>query len=383
MGFKYRPLIYRSVTESLLQKPRLSYSALYKEVKDKAGKNLSHRDYSKHLKMMEEDEILHKEEIATSGKILSTYYSLTKKAIATSQLKILGIDETTLKRRGLFQLIIFFEMFKKTSLITQKQLNGLLKKIGSSLSDLEAIKTSSTSFPRSTTFKPVKGIEIVRLIQTDFKMGDVSDTYYYIVIPGFTVKEFVSYMNKLRKGKEPRPFFSHIDVTDVPFVSDMSYTEEEVMDAIDSFRKQGLIKPITEILPGEMRFDIMDESLKYFLKDIWLVHDIDLRIVYERLVYNGEPTDQDRNYLISFFGKSYADQILANAYNIRKSHKIDKIGYEKEKRIAKDFIESFSNHRRSLVQDITKRYETIIKENEIARYLIEGICYSPIDMQKP
>jgi DNA-binding HxlR family transcriptional regulator len=365
MGFKYRPLIYRSVTESLLQKPRLSYSALYKEVKDKAGKNLSHRDYSKHLKMMEEDEILHKEEIATSGKILSTYYSLTKKAIATSQLKILGIDETTLKRRGLFQLIIFFEMFKKTSLITQKQLNGLLKKIGSSLSDLEAIKTSSTSFPRSTTFKPVKGIEIVRLIQTDFKMGDVSDTYYYIVIPGFTVKEFVSYMNKLRKGKEPRPFFSHIDVTDVPFVSDMSYTEEEVMDAIDSFRKQGLIKPITEILPGEMRFDIMDESLKYFLKDIWLVHDIDLRIVYERLVYNGEPTDQDRNYLISFFGKSYADQILANAYNIRKSHKIDKIGYEKEKRIAKDFIESFSNHRRSLVQDILKDMKQLLKKMKL------------------
>lgn len=171
-------------------------------------------------------------------------------------------------------------------------------------------------------------------------MGDLSDTYYYIAVPGFTVKEFVSYMNKLRKGKGPLPFFPHVDTTDVPFASYTSYTEEEVEDAVDSFRKQGLIRPINDIFRGERRYEIMDESLKCFLKDIWIVHDIDLRILYERLVYNCIPTEQDKNYLISFFGKRIAYRILADAYNKRRSLKRDKTSYEREKSIAKKFMDS-------------------------------------------
>jgi hypothetical protein len=378
LGFKYSPLIYRLIIESLLRKTRLSYSSLYDEVVDRANRKISHRDYAKHLKKMGEEGILCKEEIPTG---VRTYYSLTKKALATSKLKVLGLDETTLKRKHLFQLMIFFEIFKKSNLVTQKQLEGLLKKIGFSLNKLEAIKTSPRGFPRTTIFGPTKGIEIFRLIQTDFKIGDLSDTYYYIAIPGFTVKEFVTYMNKLRKGNEPQPFLS-LDVTDVPFASYASYTEEEVEAAVDSFRKQGLIRPINDIFRGERRYEIMDESLKSFLKDIWLVHDIDLRLLYERLVYSDKPTEQDNNYLISFFGKRIADRILADAYDKRKSLKMDKTSYEREKGAAKKFIESHSNYRRSLVQDITKRYGAVIKENEIANYLIDGICYSPIMSQK-
>jgi hypothetical protein len=327
---------------------------------------------------MVEEEILRKEQIPNRRKI---YYSLTSKAVAINKLKVLGADESALKRKRLFQLMIFFEIFKKSNLVTQKQLAGLLKKIDSSLNKLKAIKTSSKGFPRTTIFKPTKGIEIFRLISTDFKMGDLSDTYYYVAVPGFTIKEFVTYINKLRKGKEPRPFFPHVNITDVPFASYINCTEEEVEDAIDSFRRQGLIRPIKHIFRNERRYEIMDESLKSFLTDIWLVHDIDLRVLYERLVYDGVPTEKDKNYLISYFGKGIAERILADAYNKRKSLKSDLTSYEREKNIAKKFIESHSDYRRSLVQDITKRYEGIIKENEIANYLIEGICYSPITPQ--
>jgi hypothetical protein len=162
--------------------------------------------------------IIRCEEISTGSKIPGTWYSLTKKAKATSKLKVLGLDETTLKRKHLFQLMIFFEIYKKSNLVTQKQLKELLKKIDFPLNKLKAIKTSPRGFPRTTIFEPTKGIEIFRLIQTDFKIGDLSDTYYYIAIPGFTVKEFVTYMNKLKKGNEPQPFLS-LDVTDVPFAS--------------------------------------------------------------------------------------------------------------------------------------------------------------------
>lgn len=76
------------------------------------------------------------------------------------------------------------------------------------------------------------------------------------------------YLNKLRKGKDPRPFFSHLTITNVPFVSCKNYTEDEIIDAIDSFRKYGLIRPINEVFSDEIRFDhsrIFKELYKRYL----------------------------------------------------------------------------------------------------------------------
>ena len=103
----------------------------------------------------------------------------------------------------------------------------------------------------------MKNVAITRWIQSDSKI-DSDEALYHIAIPGFTIKEFVSYIKNLKKGKEPRPFPSYTGITDVPFVLDTNYTESEIADAIESFRNDGLIKPINDIFPGEMRYQIKD-----------------------------------------------------------------------------------------------------------------------------
>jgi hypothetical protein len=90
---------------------------------------------------MVEERVVQRDEIFTKMKIPNTYYSLTKKAFKEEQLKILGIDKATLKRRGLYQLLIFFEIFKRTNPMTTKQLKKFLGRIGASLSDLQEIRT--------------------------------------------------------------------------------------------------------------------------------------------------------------------------------------------------------------------------------------------------
>lgn len=196
------------------------------------------------------------------------------------------------------------------------------------------------------------------------------------MIPGFTVKEFILNLKKVKKGKGPQPFSSYPTITDVPFVSYVNFSEKEVKDAIDLLRKDGIIKVTNDVFTGEMRYDIADESLKRFVKDVWLVHDIDLRLLIERLVYNNKTIEKDKNRLTFFFGKKYADKILADIYHIKNSY--NKENRSDDEKIAKDFMQDFDNYRRSLVQNIIETHEKVIEEYEIASELTEGICYSPL-----
>jgi hypothetical protein len=279
------------------------------------------------------------------------------------------------KRKNLYQLLLSFQEFYKRDLLTERQLGSFLGKIGHSRKDLEEITTSDGGFPKSTIYKPIKGVEIVKWIQNDSKIDPKKVTSYYIVIPGFTVEEVISYLKKLRKGKDPRPFSSYDGITDVPFVAYRNFTEQEVKDAIDSMRKDGLIIIINDVFPREIRFDIADESLRQFVKDVWFVHLLDFRLLNERLVYNGKPTEEIKNYLALLYGQDNVDRILTHTYPDRTSYKKE-IKNDKEKRgIAKRFIQHFDNRRRSLILDIVKTHEKVIKEYEIATELIEEISF--------
>jgi len=196
---------------------------------------------------------------------------------------------------------------------------------------------------------------------------------YSISIPGFSVKEFILSLKKLRKGHNPRPFSSYPAVSDIPFVLYTNYKEQEVRDAIDLLRKDCIIKVINDVFPGEMRYDITDENLKKFVKDVWQVHDYDFRLLIERLVYNGKPADEDKNHLTHLFGKKYAEKILADAHHIRDSYKKENNNKER-KRIAKKFIEGFQKNRRLLADDILKVHEKAIKKYSILSEILEEIC---------
>jgi len=95
-------------------------------------------------------------------------------------------------------------------------------------------------------------------------------------------------------------------------------------------------------------------------------------ILIERLVYYGKPAEKDKNYLTFFFGEKYAEKILADAYDVRKSYK--KSNNEELKRIAKKFIEDSEERRRSLVQDLVKTHRKVIDEYSMVSDIAEEIC---------
>ena len=190
----------------------------------------------------------------------------------------------------------------------------------------------------------------------------------------------ISYLKKIKLGKEPRPFSSYQGITDVPFVLYRNYSEEEIKDAINSLREDGLIKVMNNVFPDEMRFDIADESLRQFVKDVWFVHLHDFRLLNERLAYNGKPTEEIKNYLALLYGQDNVDRMLAHTYPARTYYNKE-IKNDKEKRgIAMRFIQHFDNRRRSFIQDI-KTHQKVIKEYEIATELIEEISFQSFNLQ--
>ena len=205
---------------------------------------------------------------------------------------------------------------------------------------------------------------------------DSKGAFYHVTIPGFTVKEFTSYLHKLRKGKEPRPFSSYSRITEVPFVLNVHYFESEIADVIKSLSIDGTIKSINDVFPGEARYDLANESLLKFIKDMWRVHEYNLILLFNRIIYCGKPQETDKDYLELVYGKRITDRILSNAYHTRKMNKNSKDREEEKK--AKKFVQIIDKHRKSLIEDIRKRHENIIKNYEILSKLIEGISFSPL-----
>ena len=368
----YRKDIWNAVTDTFLQiqshKDRLRHSELYRDCVTKLDIEIAYNDFVNTLRAMEKERILNRCEDKDSKKNLkSVFYSLTDYAKKKDDLKILRKDETTQRYRTLYELLICFDQFKKHEMLTEKQLAGFLGKIGCSRNDLKEHKVSKAGI----FYEPVKGVQIVKWTEGDSRIG-IKAGFYSVSIPGFSSKEFVLSLKKLRKGQNPRPFSSYPTVSDVPFVLYMNYKEQEVIDAINLLRKDGIIQVINGVFPGEIRYDIRDKNLKSFVRDVWLVHDYDFRLLIERLVYDGKPADEDKNYLTFFFGEKYAEKILADAYDVQKSYKKD--NNDELKEIANKFIEDSEERRRSLVQDIVKTHRKVINEYSIVSDIAEEIC---------
>jgi hypothetical protein len=316
------------------------------------------------------------------------YFSLTEKAKRRNTLGILGIDERVHKRRRLYQLLLFFEAIKRRNLLSKRQLNIFLKHIGSSIKNLEKMQETELSNDMQSilytqmgmgivAFKPIRDVEIMGLVQNGSNKDNGGIIGYYTVLPGFTADEFIQYLKMLKKGKDPRPFSPYPAILHVPFVQYMEYTKQEVEDAIASFVEDGLIKPIQEIYPGEKRFDISDKSLKGLLHLIWLVKIIDFYLIYYKLVYKDKLTEEEKNYLALFTGERVSDNLIAYAYDIRRtSKKNQNNNWNEEQESMKDFMQKLENDRKSLVQAITK-YETIIKKDEVVQDVVQSICFLP------
>ena len=104
----------------------LSYTDLYKKLNENKDRKLAHRDFSKILSTMVEENLLAKTDEARRG--TRVYYSLTEQAKQKHQLKILGEGEKYEKRREIYHLLLYYDVFKRNNLLTKIQLNKTLKR---------------------------------------------------------------------------------------------------------------------------------------------------------------------------------------------------------------------------------------------------------------
>jgi hypothetical protein len=307
----------------------------------------------------------------TQGKRGSkVFYALTDKAKEKYFLRILGPDEKTRKRKYLYQLLVYFETYKRSPLITKRQLSKFLKQIGASMKDLKQERDIDMSDDITRIhFNPIKGVDILGIPQYD-KNTKSNRIFYYAVLPGFSLEEFVSYLNLLKNKTEPRPFTANINL--IPYARYIHFSKRETTEAISLLRKYGLVKTINPVIPGEKRF-VMTDRFRNLTFYIWAIQRVDSNLLVEKLVCK-KPTDKEREYLSLYMGERLADRILAYAFEIRKRDKKEKDKHDKDS----EAIKSLEREREFLVQELMSSYKDTFKENEVVREILEGVCYSPL-----
>ena len=172
----------------------------------------------------------------------------------------------------------------------------------------------------STLTNPSRSLEIIKYIENANRHAEKDNVkyYFYFYSQGFTVEEFKTYIKKLKKNSEPRPFSK--DAPLVPYVHHTDYNDPEIEEAIQLFYRARLIKIIPPISPtGEIRYHISDNSLVGLITIIRLIQEFVYYKIFAKLAYIEKPDENDRQILELYHGKKATDIIFAKADQIRKN----------------------------------------------------------------
>jgi hypothetical protein len=371
---KCRTDIFNILAESLLQSETdFTYSALYQKVLSNIDYTLSHRDFVACLQAMVNENIVNK--VDKTGKRGSKiYYSLTENARRQHQLRILKVDKDYEMKRSIYQLLIYFHSFKRGELLTRRQLNKKLHEFGLRFEDFQQINRKQSQV--STQIDNIKYTEVKALLHPvrniciveyrDNKNSHLTrnNIVYYLYLPGFTVMEFIMYIKKLARRKEPRPFSRYPPL--VPYVFYRNFTDKEIEEAILLFHKASLIRIIPSIFTGETRYYLSDDSLIRFITIIMHIQEITVHKTLTKLAHIEKPDDNDRQVLGLYFGKKGTDFTIAKAHEIRKDLR-KKHGTQSE---GKKIIQEYDNQICSLMNYLDEIYGKKSKLNELLFDLI-------------
>lgn len=348
----YKPEIFDGIIniliKSQMENSSLTYTTLYKKLAVRLDRKLSHRDYTSHLTKMIEEKIIYKQEI--EGKKLSQYYVLTESARKQYQLRIMRSGEEYEKRLSLYHLLIYFETFKRGQILNDNQLDKLLTKIGTSRDKLTKIEGAYE--------EPISDIEIVPLSSKRFANSS-RKLMYYVLMRGLSIREFVSYIRKLRNNKEPKPFSRYAAI--VPFVRVIKYTPKEVEDAINLLHKDGLLSQITfTVEKVESRFRLANKALIKLIQDFHLIQTLYFYQIVTKIIFIDRPDEEEKNTLVYYFGEKGANRFIAGASNLRRKNLKDLTKQELQEK--KDYVTGLSNEIRYLAILFGEQNKEILKD---------------------
>jgi hypothetical protein len=304
-----------------------------------------------------------------------TYYSLRDNARKQHQLRILKVDKDYETKRSIYQLLVYFHSFKRGELLKRRQLNKKLLEFGLRFEDFQQINRKQHQV--STPIDNMKYTEVKALLHPIRNIGIVeyrdnnknshlarNNIVYYLYLPGFTAMEFIMYLKKLGRRKEPRSF-SHFPPL-IPYVYYRNFTDTEIEEAIQLFYKSRLIRIIPSVFVGETRYYLSDDSLIRFIAIIIYIQEITVHKTLTKLTYIEKPDDNDRQVLGLYFGRKGTDFTLAKAHEIRKDLR-KKPGTQAE---GKKIIQEYDDQICSLMNYLDEIYGNKFEVNELSLDLI-------------
>jgi DNA-binding transcriptional ArsR family regulator len=132
------PQIFDSIIKILVRTDEMRSLMLYNKLVNELKKHFSYTTFDNHLKRLIEIGYVNKrKETSSNYNISPIYYSLTNKGKKDYNLEILEISHLINKNRILYQLLLFFDCYKRSNILSERQFKNFLKKIGIKFENME------------------------------------------------------------------------------------------------------------------------------------------------------------------------------------------------------------------------------------------------------
>ena len=164
----------------------------------------------------------------------------------------------------------------------------------------------------------------------------------------------MSYIRKLTKGQEPRPFSKLPSL--VPFVNFVTYTDTEVDEAIALLVKANLLRPITYSgNKRSKRFRLTDKQLIQFIHQIRMIETVNFYKTIMKIAFVEKPTDSEKDDISYYFGEHKAGHFIAFLNDQRKKY---------FKTLTKRKLEDYRRKVTRLCRSIEKMSVSCSKQNQ-------------------
>ena len=166
---------------------RMYYSAIKSNVEQLLLHPLSDRQLVRNLSIMVDKKLVDRDD-PTGRRGSKVHFSLTDKGRREYGLKIIGTDVEVQRRKRLYNLLIFFEVYKRSPLITGVQLSRFLNVMERPLDDFKIREIVPHPIPGTFLIsdRDIDGVSILSIPK-------IKKVWYNIVAPGFSVEEFIEY----------------------------------------------------------------------------------------------------------------------------------------------------------------------------------------------
>lgn len=277
--------------------------------------------------------------------------------------------------RNLYRLLFFSSIINRESeKISEEGLDKMLSSVGKSKDDLIVDRTNQLEYSKEIVYKPLECVRITKCEAYSKDLKHQIENFYWCRQLSLSYEEIRNILESIKKNR--RNQFRDLYV---PFIDDLSFSEEEFVKAINFLAERKLIGSISlNILSSkkQVRYFINDDKLQDLIDGIWDIHTWELRLLEAKTVELELPSKKEERWLIQVYGKDKARIILTRGNLTRKTTKWKR--NKEDIQSIKKILESWNKRIDGLVIDLNRKYGKHLREYDFPSSLIEDVCYRKI-----